>query len=159
MGIVTLPRPCTSLLGFSLLGDLALNTSLQSLALIVLKLPALLLGLIASKTSERSANSTANTIADALAQVADLTLGLLALSFGVLLFASLAHALESQSATESLFSSADGLVPGTGTTVGIVLGDALRADREAADVGTRVGDVIASVGLCLLLLGLVLGTR
>lgn len=104
-----LAPPCTNLLG--LLGDLALNTSLQSLALVVLKLPALLLGLVASKTSESAADSTADTVADALAQVADLTLSLLALAFGVLLLASLAHTLKSQRAPEGLLSSADSLVP------------------------------------------------
>lgn len=150
-----LPLPWhTSLLSF--LGDLALNTSLQSLALIMLKLPALLLRLIASKTSESASNSTANAIADALAQVADLTLSLLAFAFSVLLLASLAHTLESKGATESLLASADGLVPGTGTAVGVVLGNALCADRVAADVGTGVGDVLAGFGLGLLLLGLVL---
>jgi len=152
-----LPPPCTSLLG--LLGDLALNTSLQSLALVVLKLPALLLGLVASETSESAADSAAHTVADALAQVADLTLSLLSLAFGVLLLASLAHTLESQRSTESLLSSADGLVPGTGAAVRVVLSDTLCADGVAADVGTSVRDVLAGFCLCLLLLGLVLGTR
>lgn len=106
-----LPPRCTSLLSLGLLGDLALNTSLQSLALVVLKLSALLLGLIASQTSESAANSAADTVADALAQVADLTLSFLGLSLGVLLLASLAHTLKPQCATESLLSSADSLVP------------------------------------------------
>ena len=156
-----LPPGCTSLLGLGLglLSDLALNTSLQSLALVVLKLPALLLGLIASKTSESAANGAADTVADTLAQVADLTLGLLGLSVGILLLASLAHALESQSTTESLLAGADCLVPRSSTAIRVVLGNTLCADRVAADVGTSVRDVLAGICLCLLLLGLVLVTR
>jgi len=159
MGIMVLPPRCTSLLSLGLLGDLALNTSLQSLALVVLKLSALLLGLIASQTSESAANSAADTVADALAQVADLTLSFLGLSLGVLLLASLAHTLESPRATESLLASADSLVPGAGVAVGVVLGNTLCADRVAADVGTSVRDLLAGVCLSLLLLGLVLVTR
>jgi len=156
---MVLPPRCTSLLSLGLLGDLALNTSLQSLALVVLKLSALLLGLIASQTSESAANSAADTVADALAQVADLTLSFLGLSLGVLLLASLAHTLESPRATESLLASADSLVPGAGVAVGVVLGNTLCADRVAADVGTSVRDLLAGVCLSLLLLGLVLVTR
>lgn len=140
----------------SLLGNLALNAPLQSLALIMLQLPALLLRLITSKTRESASNSTANAIADALAQVADLTLSFLALSFGVLLLASLAQTLEAQRAAESFLSSADGLVPGAGAAVGVVLCDALGADRVAANVGPGVGDVLAGVCFGFLLLGLVL---
>ena len=159
MGIMMLPPRCASLLSLGLLGDLALDTSLQSLALVVLKLPALLLGLISSETSEGAANGATDTVTDTLAQVADLTLGLLGLSIGVLLLASLSHTLESQRATESLLASADSLVPGAGVAVGVVLGNTRCADRVAADVGTGVRDVLAGVCLSLLLLGLVLVTR
>lgn len=150
---------CTSLLSLGLLGDLALNASLQCLALVVLELPALLLGLIASKTSESATNGAADTVADALAQVADLTLSLLGLSVGVLLLASLAQTLKSQCATESLLASTDSLVPRAGVAVRVVLGNTLCADRVATDVGTSVRDVLAGVCLSLLLLGLVLATR
>lgn len=151
-----LPPPCTSL--FGLLGDLALNTSLQSLALVVLKLPALLLGLVACKTCECASDSAADSVADALAQVVDLTLSLLALSFSVLLLASLTHTLETQSTTESLFSGANSLVPRACAAVGVVLGNTLCADRVTADVGTSVRDVLTGVCLSLLLLSLVLAT-
>lgn len=154
MGIMMLPSPCTSLL--SLLADLALNTPLQSLALVVLQFPALLLGLIASETGKGASDSAADTVADALAEIVDLTLCLLALSCGILLLAVLAHALEAERATDGLFAGTDGLVPRASAAVGVVLSDALCADGEAADVTTSVRKVLAGRCFGLLLLGLVL---
>jgi len=140
----------------SLLPNLTLNTPLQRLALIMLQLPLLLLRLIASQTRKRTANSPADTVADALSQIAQLTLGFLAFALCILLLAGFAHTLEAESAAERLFAGADGLVPRAGGAVGVVLCYALRADGEAADVGAGVGHVFAGFGFGFLLLGLVL---
>jgi hypothetical protein len=122
----------------------------------MLQLPLLLLRLIASQTRKRTANSPANTVANALSKIAQLTLSFLAFALGILLLASFAHTLESESAAEGLFAGADGLVPRAGGAVGVVFRDALRADGEGADVGAGVGDVFAGFGFGFLLLGLVL---
>jgi hypothetical protein len=140
----------------SLLLNLTLNTPLQSLALIMLQLPLLLLSLIASQTSKSAAHSPADTITNTLSKIAQLALGFLALALGILLLACFAHAFETKRAAESLFSSTDRLVPRAGGAVGVVLCDALGADGEAADIGAGVGDVFAGFGFGFLLLGLVL---
>ena len=139
-----------------LLPNLTLNTPLQSLALIVLELPLLLLGLIASQTSKSAPHGPANTVADALSKVAQLALGFLAFALGVLLLTGLAHAFEAKGASNGLFAGAYRLVPRAGGAVRVVLRDTLRADRVAADVGAGVGKVFAGFSFGFLLLGLVL---
>jgi hypothetical protein len=104
----------------------------------MLQLPLLLLRLVASQTSKSATNSPTNTITNALSQIAQLTLRLLAFALGILLLAGLAHPLEPESASEGLFAGADGLVPRAGGAVGVVLRDALCADGEGADVGAGV---------------------
>lgn len=148
------PRP---LLRLSLLANLTLNTPLQRLPLIMLQLPPLLLRFVTSKTRQRAANSATNAVTDALSKVADLSLCLLGLAVGILLFAGLAHAFEAERAAQSFLAGADGLVPGAGAAVGVVGCDALSADGETTDVAAGVGEVIAGGGFGLLLLGLVLG--
>lgn len=98
-------------LSLRLLRNLALHTPLQRLALIMLQLPLLLLRLITSQTRKSTTNSASDTVANALAKIADLALRLLALAVGVLLLASFAQALEPQRAADGLFAGADGLVP------------------------------------------------
>lgn len=139
-----------------LLPNLTLNTPLQSLALIVLELPLLLLGLIARQTSKSASHGPANTVADALSKIAQLALGFLAFALGVLLLAGLAHAFEAKGASDGLFAGAHRLVPRAGGAVRVVLRNALRADRVAADVGAGVGKVFAGFSFGFLLLGLVL---
>jgi hypothetical protein len=153
-----LPHNTTSPINplLSLLPNLTLHPPLQRLPLIMLQLPLLLLRLIARQTRKRATNSPANTITHTLAQIAQLTLSLLAFALGILLLASFAHTLESESAAEGLFAGADGLVPRAGGAVGVVFRDALRADGEGADVGAGLGDVFAGFGFGFLLLGLVL---
>lgn len=139
-----------------LLLDLALNAPLQGLALVVLQLPLLLLGLVASQARNSATDGTTDAVADALAQIAQLTLSLLALAIGILLLAGLAQALHTQHATDGLLACSDGLVPRAGAAIGVVGCDALRGDGVAADVGARVGNVVLGFGFGLPLLGLVL---
>jgi hypothetical protein len=140
----------------SLLPNLTLNPPLQRLPLIMLQLPLPLLRLIARQTRNRTAHSPTNTITNPLPKIAQLALGFLTLSFGILLLARFAHTLEAQGAAESLFAGADGLVPRAGGAVGVVFRDARGADGEATDVGAGVGDVFAGFGFGFLLRGLVL---
>lgn len=123
----------------------------------MLQLPLLLLRLITSQTRKSTTNSASDTVANALAKIADLALRLLALAVGVLLLASFAQALEPQRAADGLFAGADGLVPRALLAVGVVGCYALGADGVAADVGAGVREVFAGVGFGFLLLGLVLG--
>jgi len=149
-----LPLP---LLSISLLLNFALDTPLQRLALIMLQLPLLLLRLIACQTRPSTTHSPTNTVTNALSKIAQLALGLLAFTLGILLLAGFAHALETQGASHGLFAGADSLVPRPGRSVGVVSRDALGADGVAANVGAGVGEFLAGFAFGFLLLGLVLG--
>lgn len=143
----------------SLLVDVAFSTTLQRLALVVLQLPPLLLGIIASQAGHSAANSAADAVGDTLTEVRDLTLSLLALALSILALTLLLQTLGTNKAAERLLGGADGLVPRASLAVGVVGGDAGGREAHAADGGTGVREVVFGIGLGLLLIGLLLGKR
>lgn len=136
-----------SLLGASLglLLDVGLSATLQGLASVVLLLVLSLSSLVARDASNSTTDSARDTIANAGAQVRELTAGLLLLALEVLLTACtlkvlrkfvvslLSHGccrrvevayLRSDQPANSLLCRADGLVPRSSGAVGVVLSDA-----------------------------------
>ena len=95
-----------------------LDAALQRLAYIMLILMLLLLLNVARKARNGAAHGAGNAITNALAQVGKLTLRLLALALAVLADAFLSQALCANKAADSLFGSADGLVPVACSAVG-----------------------------------------
>ena len=101
-----------------------------------LRLPLRLL--IAREARDRAANSPAHTVADALAEIAELALRLLSLALGILLLALLLETLGADEAADGLLACTDCLVPAAGLTVRVVGCDARGADGDAADVAARL---------------------
>ena len=120
----------------------------------MLRLIPLLLCAIAGDASYRSTNSTSDAIADALAKIVELPARLLRLALGVLLLTLVLQALHAECAADGLLARADGLVPGAGLTVGVVLGDARSGDRDWTDGGAGFGEVIFGCGFGFLVFGL-----
>ena len=141
----------------SLLLQIRLNTPLPRLALIVLPLRLRLLRLVPRQPRDGAANRATNTILHALAQIAHLSLSLLALALLVLANALLLQALGAGEATDRLLQGANVLVPAAGGAVGVVFCDA--AGRGGC-VGTGfcggVGEILLGgrFGLAVLALGL-----
>lgn len=139
-----------------MLVDVALSTALQRLALIMLSLPLRLLSIIACQAGNRTTKSATDAVGNALAEVRDLALSLLALALSVLALTLLLQALGTDEAAERLLGGADGLVPGAGLTVRVVGSDTRGGEADAADGSTCVGEIVLGVGLGLLLVGLLL---
>tara|TARA_R110002003_G_scaffold235_4_gene16982 strand:- start:18848 stop:19459 length:612 start_codon:yes stop_codon:yes gene_type:complete len=102
---------CCMLLLRRLFLQISLNTTLPRLALVVLLLRFRLLRLVTRQTSDSTTNRSSNTILNALAKVANLSLSFLGLALLVLLDAFLLQALSAHEATEGFFCSTDVLVP------------------------------------------------
>ncbi|KAH0358278.1 hypothetical protein KCU83_g402, partial [Aureobasidium melanogenum] len=119
-------------LGSGLLVKVGLNTTLLSLALIVLGLVLGLVGLIASNASNSTTDGARNTVGDTRTQVVELALGLLLLALLVLLSTLLFQGLVAHEVAESLLAGAQ--------------------DAVATDVGPGVRGVVLEIGFGLLVL-------
>lgn len=153
-----------------------LSTTLLSLARVVHILVVLLASLVPSQAGNSTANGTLDAVSNAGGIVVQLALGLLLLSFEVLLATLLLKVLQCVSevsngavnndpissylradeATNSLLSGADSLVPRTAGTVGIVLGHARGSSSEAGNLRSGVRSIVLNISLVLLSLALVL---
>ena len=78
---------------------------------------------VASKTSDSTSYGSTDSIADALTQVAKLTLCFLTLSLKVLLSALLSEIVITEQVTSSLFHTADCLIPLTLGSIFVIFGD------------------------------------
>lgn len=112
--------------------------------------------LVASEAGNGAADSAADAVRDALAEVAQLALGLLGLTLLVLAGALLLERLVADQIAEGLLARADSLVPRALGAVRVVLGDARGGDGEGAGLGRGVGEVVLGLGLGLLVLGFLL---
>ena len=139
-------------LPLSLLVKISLNTTLGSFAGIVLSFSPGLLLAVASKACDSSTNATSDAVRDALAEIADLALSFLTLSFLVLADALLLQTFGADKVSNHLFARTDGLVPGTFLTVGVVLGHARGGDTVASNAGTCVRNFLFGISLGLLVL-------
>jgi hypothetical protein len=99
------------------------NSPLPRLPIIMLPLSLILLRLVTRKPRDSTANSAAHTVANALAEIGQLTLSLLALALLVLANALPLQAIGAEEVTECLFAGADCLVPAAGGAVGVVFCD------------------------------------
>lgn len=143
-------------LSSGLLVEVGLNTTLLSLALVVLGLVLGLVSLVASDAGDGTTDGTRDAVGNTGAEIVELSLGLLLLALGVLLNTLLLQRLVADEVAEGLLARADGLVPGTLAAVGIVLGDARGGDAVAADVGTGVRSIVLDLGFGLLVLASIL---
>lgn len=110
-------------LSSSLLVEVGLNTTLLSLALVVLGLIFCLVSTVASDASNSTTDSARDAVGNTRAQVVELALGLLLLALLVLLSTLLLQRLVAEHVTKGLLSGAQGLVPRASATVGVVLSD------------------------------------
>lgn len=87
----------------------------------MLPLRLILLRLVPRQPRNSTAKRTANAVLNALAEIAQLTLSLLALALLVLLDALLLQAVGAEQVAERLLARADRLVPAAGGAVRVVL--------------------------------------
>lgn len=139
-----------------LLVEVGFNTTLLSLALVVLGLVLGLVSLVASDAGDGTTDGTRDAVGNTGAEIVELSLGLLLLALGVLLNTLLLQRLVADEVAKGLLARADGLVPGTLAAVRIVLGDARGGDAVAADVGTGVRGIVLDLGFGLLVLASIL---
>lgn len=140
-----------------LLLQVGLNTALPRLAIVVLPLRLSLLRVVASETGNSTTNRAANTILHTLAQIAQLPLGFLALSFLVLTNTLLLQPLGANETPDTLLQRTDILVPRPSAAVRVILCDAARGGcSEGAGFGGCVGKVFFGGGLGLAVLALCL---
>lgn len=140
--------------------QVCLDTTLPRLAVVVLLLSLRLLRVIAREAGYRSTNGASNTVMNSLAEVRELSLSFLALALLVLANALLLEALGAYESTDGFLGRAYSLVPGARAAVGVVFGEATGgSSSEGAGFGSRVREVVFSVGRDLLVLGLLLSWR
>lgn len=78
----------------------------------MLSLCLVLLSLVPRQTRNRTANRASHTVLDTLAEICELTLGLLSLAFLVLVGALLLQRLRANKAADELLAGTNGLIPG-----------------------------------------------
>jgi hypothetical protein len=142
-----------------LLIELRLNTTLQRLALVVLRLRFSLRLTVARETCYSAADGAGHAICNTRTEIAELTAGFLSLAFSILLLAFALQTLGTDETAQGFLAGADGLVPGTGLTVWVIGRDAGGADGDTAYVAAYVGQRVLGIGLSLLVFALGLECR
>jgi len=141
-------------LSCSLFVQVHLDATLSGLALVVQILVFGLLGSVTGQGRYGTTNSTLSTVANSLSEVAQLTLGFLALTLKVLVTTLLLETLASDQVADSLFGTTNCLIPLTLSAVGAVLcRGTRRADSERTGFGSSVGEVGLDRALILVLVG------
>lgn len=99
------------LLSGSLLVQVQLDSTLSRLALVVHVLIFGLLSAVTCQGGHRTTDGTLSTITDTLSEIGQLTLSFLSLTLEVLIATLLLEALAADEVTDSLLSTANGLIP------------------------------------------------
>lgn len=143
----------------TLLSHIDLSTALADLALIMDITVLLLLGAVTSDGGTNGSKSTLSAVLNALTPVLQLALGLLFLASGVLLGSGASQVLVSDNVANRLLGRANGLVPGSRVTLGVVFGNgsSVRVGGEGAQLGGCVGGFL--FGFAFLVLEFALGLR
>lgn len=150
------------------------RTPLLSFASVMLFLVFSLSSLVTRQSSDSAANGASGTVRNTGAEIAQLTTSLLLLPLEILLtalllkrlwetsvstcstlFGIMVACLRPNQSSNSFFGSAECLVPGAGSTIGVVLAGARRRESSTRHLHGGVGGIV--LGLGLVLLGITLG--
>ena len=139
-----------------LLLNIMLGATLQRLSMVVGALGLLGHLAIADNPADSALHSALRAVANALAQVAQLALGLLCLALFILALAILAQRLVAHQPAERLLAGAERLVPRALLAARVVRRHARAGDRDAAEGAAGLREVALGVGFGAALVGFAL---